>query len=138
MNQTKTHTTHSYLSKSWHPTFWRFIDRPPPTPCPHTPRYHRRNRFYGCSGRPLCKATRRARKNGAIIELEVEERQPHASSACSRSSRGASTSDNSEESGITRYCSAASKRVLVPNHNGISRYSSSRSVLIPNHGGTTT
>lgn len=55
--------------------------------------------FYGCSSRPLCKATRRTRKNGAVVELVVEEKSQDALDITSPS---ATVSREEEHTGVTR------------------------------------
>ncbi|CAM9093811.1 unnamed protein product, partial [Hapterophycus canaliculatus] len=64
------------------------------------------NRYFGCSSHPLCKATRRSRKNGAVVELIAEEDRHGADAAAMSSSTSnpgtSAIGASSDPTGITR------------------------------------
>lgn len=59
-------------------------------------------RFFGCSSHPLCKATRKTRKNGAVVELVAEETRPEADAASSSGEGLASVLEKANPTGINR------------------------------------
>lgn len=55
------------------------------------------SRYYGCSSHPLCKAFRKTRKNGAVVELAAEEKRYDSSHTSSPAS------DEPHNSDVVRY-----------------------------------
>ncbi|CAM9678936.1 unnamed protein product, partial [Ectocarpus sp. 12 AP-2014] len=60
------------------------------------------NHFFGCSSHPLCKATRKTRKNGAVVELIAEETRPDADAVSSSGEGLASVLEEADPTGINR------------------------------------
>lgn len=60
-------------------------------------------RFFGCTSQSLCTATRKTRKNGAVVELIAEEK-PHAVDAAPGSPGGSALPvlDKADPTGTTR------------------------------------
>ncbi|CAB1109510.1 unnamed protein product [Ectocarpus sp. CCAP 1310/34] len=59
-------------------------------------------RFFGCTSHPLCKATRKTRKNGAVVELIAEETRPDADAVSSSGEGLASVLEEADPTGINR------------------------------------